>query len=85
MKKGTIILPALLLATLAIVVVLLAAQVKISQPTPTPTPIVDVQTQKLTQQETGDDVGSIEKDLKETDLLKIDQELSDIEKEISFP
>ena len=63
------------------------------KPTPTPTPVLtptpieegDEQTSALEEQDTSDEVGDIEADLEATDLSGIDQELEDIDSELSSP
>ena len=67
----------------------LSLQKPASTPTPIPTPTaaeeVDEQTSDLEEQGTSDEIGDIEADLEETDLSEIDQELEDIESELSSP
>lgn len=50
---------------------------------PKPTPTTDTQTKALLEQKTSDDAADIEKDLEDTDLSNLDQELGDIDKELS--
>lgn len=61
----------------------------ISTPTPLPTPSpvveIDTMTSALEQQGTSDEISAIEADLEETDFSTLDQELSDIEAELSTP
>lgn len=57
-------------------------------PTALPTVIeeeIDKTTQKLEIQSSSDEIGAIEKDLRETELENLDQELEDLEKEILIP
>jgi uncharacterized protein HemX len=54
-----------------------------SLPTPTPTETVDQTTQELKEQGKSDEIDEIEADLKSTNLTNLDQELEDIEKELT--
>lgn len=67
----------------------LGQQKPASTPTPIPTPTateeIDEQTSALGEQGTSDETEDIEADLEATDLSEIDQELEDIDSELSSP
>ncbi len=79
-RKGNFLL--YLVGVIVVIVIVVVFLTKVGrQPAPLPQP-VDQQVQQLQTQSTSDDLSALETDLQNTNLDQLDQELTDIERDL---